>query len=131
MLHPKQFQVNKTWIVFKLNDAPVSTDRDGCFNVYALMDAASCFILDTSFVPAEARDFTLSESKNMLENGHRHKDEYPKELIIPEDYIADNLSEEAGRCGIRVKRVTEEQLQLLIGEARQGFQEHISSGRIQ
>lgn len=45
--------------------------------------------------------------------------------------MANNLSVEAERCGISVKRVAEDQLQLLIAEAREGFQEHISNGRFQ
>ena len=123
--------MNETWIIFKLNNAPVVTDRDGDFNVFALMDAASCFILDTGFVPAESKDFSQIESKRILKNGHSHKKQYPKELIIPDTQMANNLSTEAERCGIKVKRVPEDQLQLLIGEAREGFQEHISKGRVQ
>ncbi len=49
---PNQFQPNETWIAFKLNDAPVFTGADGDFNVLALMDAASCFILSTELFPA-------------------------------------------------------------------------------
>jgi len=45
MLHPNQFHVNETWIAFQLNETPIITDRDGDFNIIALMDAASCFIL--------------------------------------------------------------------------------------
>lgn len=45
MLYPKQFQVNEAWIVFKLNDAPIQTEADGDFNVFALMDAANCYRL--------------------------------------------------------------------------------------
>ncbi|MCY1381805.1 hypothetical protein D9M69_697600 [compost metagenome] len=54
MLHPNQFTVNEAWIAFRLNDAPIQTDADGAFNCLALMDAASCFILGTEFVPADA-----------------------------------------------------------------------------
>ena len=44
-VHPNQFHVDEAWIVFKLNDEPLRTDRDGLFNIICLMDAASCFIL--------------------------------------------------------------------------------------
>ncbi len=131
MLHPNQFQVNETWIIFKLNDAPVVTDRDGDFNAFALMDAASCFILDTGFVPADSTDFSQIESKRILNNGYSHKKQYPKTLIIPDNQATNNISTEAEHCGIKVDRVPESQLQLLIGEAREGFQEHISKGRVQ
>jgi hypothetical protein len=45
MLHPSQFKINEAWIAFRLNGAPIRTERDGDFNCIALMDAASCFIL--------------------------------------------------------------------------------------
>ena len=54
MLHPNQFQVNDTWIAFKLNEAPIATDRDGDFDLIALMDAASCFILSSVTVSVNA-----------------------------------------------------------------------------
>jgi hypothetical protein len=131
VFHPNQYKVNETWIIFKLNDAPVVTDRDGDFNVFALMDAASCFILDTGFVPAGAKEFSQIEATRLLKKGHSHKRQYPKDLIIPDNQIATNLSAEADRCGIRVIRIPEDQLQVFIDEAREGFQEHISKGRVQ
>jgi len=50
VIEPSQFQVNEAWIAFKLYDAPISTEEDGDFNVLALMDVASCYILGTEFV---------------------------------------------------------------------------------
>jgi len=41
VLHPNRYQVNETRITFQLNDAPVITNKDGDFNVFALMEAAS------------------------------------------------------------------------------------------
>lgn len=131
MFHPNQFQVNETWIIFKLNDAPVITVSDGDFNVFALMDAASCFILDTGFIPADWKELSQIEARRLLKNGYSHKKRYPKELIILSNQIANHLSTEAERCGIRVVRVPEDQLQVLISEAREGFQEHVSKGRFQ
>ena len=83
MIHPNQFKVNEAWIAFKLNDAPIITDRDGDFNMIALMDAASCFILSTLSVSAMAVQLTELESKELLKNGWIHKQELPKTLIIP------------------------------------------------
>jgi hypothetical protein len=131
MLHPNQYQVNQTWITFQLNDAPVITDTDGDFNVFALMDAASCFILGSGFVSTSSKEFSQMEAKRLLESGYNHKKQYPKQLIIPDHQVANILSAEAKRCGINVVRVPEEQLQLLIGEARQSFQAHVSKGRVQ
>lgn len=130
-LDPSQFQVNEAWIVFKLNDAPVTTEVDGDFNVFALMDAASCFILGSVFVRTDSSEPLQLESRRLLKSGQPHKQQYPKKLFIPAEQLADILCTEAERCGIAVVRVPEDQLLTFIDEARQGFQEHISGERTQ
>jgi hypothetical protein len=131
VLHPKNYQVNETWITFQLNDAPVMTDRDGDFNVIALIDAASCFILDIGYVSTDALEMSQSEAERLLHAGYSHKKQYPKELLIPSHLTTNVLGEQAERRGINVVRVPEEQLHVLIGEARESFQEHISRNRVQ
>ena len=131
MIHPNQFKVNETWIAFKLNDAPIITDRDGDFNMIALMDAASCFILSTLSVSAMAEQLTELESKELLEKGWIHKQELPKTLIIPNHQVANLLQIEAESQGITVVRVPEDQLMLFIGEARTGFKEHLGVSGMQ
>ena len=131
MFHPSQFQINEAWIAFKLNDAPVVTEVDGDFNVLALMDAASCMILGSEFVHASSSEPSQLESKRLLKGGHAHKQQFPKKLFIPTNLAADLLSVEAERNKIFVDRVPEEQLLIFIGEAREGFQQHVSAGRVQ
>ena len=131
MIHPNQFKVNEAWIAFKLNDAPIITDRDGDFNTIALMDAASCFILSTLSVSAMAEQLTELESKELLEKGWVHKQDLPKTLIIPNHQVANLLQIEAESQGITVVRVPEDQLILFIGEARTGFKEHLGGSGMQ
>lgn len=131
MIHPSQFQVNEAWIAFKLNDAPVVTEVDGDFNVLALMDAASCMILGTEFVRAVSAEPSKLESKRLLKCGHSHKQQFPKKLFIPTNQVADLLSAEAERNKISVDRVPEDHLLIFIGEAREGFMQHVSGGRCQ
>jgi hypothetical protein len=129
-LDPGQFLVNEAWIVFKLNEAPVSTEADGDFDVLALMDAASCFILGTEFVRAGSSEPSQLESKRLLKSGRAHDQQFPQKLFIPADQAADILSREAAHCGIAVVRVPEEQLLAFIGEARSGFRDYIGGGRV-
>jgi len=68
MLHPNQFKVNEAWLVFQLNDVPIRTDLEGDFNCIAFMDAASCFILGTEFVPADSKGPGQLESRRLLNN---------------------------------------------------------------
>lgn len=131
MLHPRTFQVNEAWIVFKLNEIPITTEADGGFNVIALMDAASCFILGTGFVPAAAAELPEMEAKRLLNSGKARKQELPKTLYVPENLLADVLCTEAERNGITVIRVPEEQLLVFIGEAREGFKAHIGGSGLQ
>ena len=131
MLEPSQFQVNEAWIAFRLNDAPVSTEADGDFNVLALMDAASCYMLGTEFIRTESSEPSQLESIRLLKGGQSHKQQYPGSLFIPTNQQAGILCAEAERHGIKVVRIPEEQLLVFIGEARQGFQEHVSGGKVQ
>lgn len=125
MLHPNNFQVNEAWIAFRLNDAPIVTEAEGDFDVIALMDAASCFILGTVFVPATSLEPSEMEVKRLIKAGQSHKQQLPKALYIPTTLIVDNLSVEAERKGIAIVRIQEEQLQLFVGDAREGFKSHI------
>lgn len=131
MLHPREFQVNEAWIVFKLNEAPITTETDGDFNVITLMDAASCFILGAEFVPVTSAEPSEMQVKRLLKSGKSHKQRLPKTLYVPENLAADILCTEAKRNSITVIRVPEEQLLLFIGEAREGLKEHIGGGSVQ
>lgn len=131
MLDPDQFQVNEAWIAFQLNDIPIFTEADGDFDVIALMDAASGYVLGTEFVPVESAEPSQLECKRLLKSGRSQKKQFPKTLYIPSNQVADILGIEAERYGIMVVRVPEEQLQVFIGEAREGFQEHIGRGGVQ
>jgi len=123
MLHPQQFEVNEAWIAFRLNDAPVRTEHDGDFDCIALMDAASCFILGSQFIPATSREPTRAQFRLLLKNAQRHKQQLPGTLFIAREDIADLMAHEATQQNIDVVRVPESELLAFIGEARQTFAE--------
>jgi hypothetical protein len=131
VLHPSQFQVNEAWIAFKLNDAPVSTDADGDFNIVALMDAASCFIVSSGLVPLGGAGPSKVEAKRLLKEGQAHKQQRPTTLFIPTDQPARYLVSEAEHQGIKVVRVSEDQLVDFVGEAQEGFRERFGGRRLQ
>ncbi len=124
----RNFQVNEAWIAFKLNDVPIKTERDGDFNVIALMDAASCFIMGSEFVPAEHAELSESAVKRLLETGYSHRRQFAKTLFIPTEQQADILSAAAEHQGITVVRVPGEDIQLFLGEVRESFREYFGSG---
>lgn len=131
VLEPNQFQVNEAWILFKLNDVPVATESDGDFNLFALMDAASCFILSTSPVPATKAEPSQLDVKRMLKEARAHKQQLPKTLFIPVERPAKVMAAEAERQGIVVARVPDDQFEPFVGEAREGFKDRFGGGRTQ
>lgn len=68
------------------------------------------------------------DAKRLLKNGQFHKQELPKVLFIPTDQVADLLTAEAERVGIRVTRVPETELLVFLEEAREGFRERFGGG---
>jgi hypothetical protein len=130
LLHPNQFQVNEAWIAFKLNDTPIHTELDGDFNFFALMDAASCFILCSAPVSVKSVEPSMVESRQLLNEGKVYKMQLPKILFIPTEQPAKFLVTEAERIGIEVVRVEEHQLLIFIGEARKGFRDRFGGGQI-
>lgn len=124
MLHPKQFQVNEAWIAFQLSDKPVHTERDGDYHFFALMDAASCYILSSVPVSVTQAEISPLESERLLSQGKAHKKRWPKTLFIPAELSVPCLLAEAERVGIQIVRVKEKQLRPFIGNAQKGFSEH-------
>jgi len=127
MLHPDQFSVNEAWIAFRLNDAPIRTERDGSFHCIALMDAASCFILATEFVAASAEDASPLEVRRLLKKGRSHRNQLPKTLLLAREHAGTTIEREASRQKIEVVRVPERELQVFIGEARDRFRERFGA----
>jgi hypothetical protein len=127
MPHPNQFKVNEAWIAFRLNDEPIHITQDGNFHFFALMDAASCFILGSVTVSAKQAEPTPSESKQLLEGGKIHSQCWPKTLFVSKEQHAEFLVAEAENFGIEVIRVAEEQLLPIIGEVQEGFRERFGS----
>jgi hypothetical protein len=123
-MHPNQFYVDEAWIIFKLNDEPLSTDRDGLFNIVCLMDAASCFILGNSFVSIDQSEPSTTEFETLLDKGWAHHQQFPTTLFVPIGQFPTNVPGEAERQGIAVKRVKEGDLIRFTREARQGFKQY-------
>lgn len=117
-LHPDQFRANEAWIAFQLNETPIGAGRDGSFNCFALMDAASCFILALELVAVHEPEPPPLAMKRLLRVGREHKNQLPARLLVPEDGFAEALPAEAARAGIPVVRVPESELLVFIGEAR-------------
>ena len=131
MLHPNQFHVNEAWIVFKLNDAPLATEADGDFNLLALMDAASCFMLGTTTISTSSPELSQMEAKRFLKKGQSHKKQLPMKIFIPDTLLAGQFATEAQRLKIGIQRIPETELNVFIGEARESFKQRFGGGSTQ
>jgi hypothetical protein len=125
VLHPNQFKVNEAWIAFRLNDEPIATDTDGSFHCFALMDAASCFLLGTELYSVELSEPSMLGCKRLLKAGESHKQKLPRTLFVAREQTADVLTRQATRQNIEVVSVPETELLVFISEARQGYSEHM------
>ena len=128
MLHPDQYRVNEAWIAFKLNGGPIHTEQDGTLDVFALMDAASCFVLAYAPVAAGGAGPGKAEANGLLRQAQAQKQEWAKTLLLPEEAAVAGLAAEAGKQGMAVMRVPEEELLPFIGEVREAFREHFEDG---
>ncbi len=131
MLHPDQFAVDEAWVAFRVNEAPMSAMGEGDFNCIALIDAASCFILGNVVVSSDQAEPSKSALRRLFREATAHKGQLPKTLFVPDRQFLRILPAEADRVGVEIVRVPEEQLLLIIGEARASFREHFNGARLQ
>ena len=101
MLHPNRFKVNEAWLVFKLNEMPIRTEREGDFNCIVLMDAASCFILGNTFAPAGKAEPSKMAVRRLIKEARAHKRQLPKTLFVPNGQFTSVLPAEAERQACR------------------------------
>jgi hypothetical protein len=125
VLHPRQFKVNEAWIAFRLNDEPIVTATDGLFHCFALMDAASCYMLGTELYPVAMAEPSMLGCKRLLKAGESHKHQLPRTLFVAREQTADMSTRQATRLNIEVVSVPEVELLVFISEARQGYSEHM------
>jgi hypothetical protein len=125
VLHPSQFEVNEAWIAFQLNETPIRTDRDGAFNCICLMDAGSCYLLGTELVSASDAEPSPKLARDLLTAAWAKKGEFPRTLFLPAGQFQGTLKAEAERLGLIVVSTPEHQLLVFIGEARDGYREHM------
>ena len=131
VFEPARFKPNEAWILFRLNDAPVMTERDGDFNVLCLMDAASCYILGSEFVPVLDSVLPLAVADRLLEIGQDRANCLPDKLFLSAELESGECSSEQHVQGIELVLVDDRELDPIVAEAKQSFQEHIGGGRRQ
>jgi hypothetical protein len=123
MLHPNQFKVNQAWISVRLNDELIYV-QDEPYDMYVLLDAASTYIFGPVFCRTVDDGPALSDIEELFRKAASHKNQYPDELIVPDDFlpkkqfktICDNLD-------ISFREVPKADLGLIVDEIKDLFQD--------
>ena len=131
MLESSLFEVNALWVVFKLNDAPVSTRADGDFDVLCVMDARSRHILSTDFVPLRREPDPASHILKLVKAAQAEAGASPSKILMMESLKVKESSPVLTALGCEVEAVSEQDLSELIREAKESFRAHASAGRLQ
>lgn len=124
-MHPSEFAVNEAWIVFQLNDVPLVTDDEGAFHCIVVMDAASCFILTSQFVPVSESEPSELDARRLLKNAMERAEACATRLFIPHGRFPGAITAEGERLGMLVEGRSEDDLTPFTGEAREGFREYL------
>ena len=130
-IDPKGYSPNEAWLTFQLNDAPVSTEADGDFNVLAVMDVATGLILGMEFIGSLENEPSEFESRKLLASAESEAGRRPQRLFIDSSSKMVQMVAAANALGLEVKAEPERILSPLSQEARDGFAAHISGERKQ
>jgi hypothetical protein len=126
MRHPRDYTVNETWIVFRLNEAPVMTEQDGDFDIVCLMDAASCHVLGSAFFDAGTAEIPAPAAEDLLETGRAKANGLPEKLLLSSAIGTEQFARLAGDAGIEAERVPDKDLSVFLSEVRRGFSKQIT-----
>jgi hypothetical protein len=122
-LHPSDFAVNRTWLVFRVNQRPVFTG-DGEFDIFVLQDAASMFLFGTAVAPNGAECPPEQAVVRLFEQAWSHSQEWPEELVLAGRPSPENaFANAARRQGIAVRAVAEARISFFIKDVQSSFEE--------
>jgi hypothetical protein len=121
VLHPNQFEEHEAWVAFQLSSVPMRVVGEASLHVFALMDAATRFILDTEFVSATDPTPGDEESQRLLAAGQERAGKLPLTLLVSREHLPKALERAAEALRVEVVSVPEAQLELFTRDARTGF----------
>ena len=125
LMDPRDFEVNRTWLAFRMNQVPVSAE-DGAFDIFVLQDAASMFLFGTALAPHSAECPSREAVTALLQQGWAERQEWPQELVLPGKPSRKNAFVSVAReHGISVRSVAEARMSFYIKDVQSSFEEHV------
>lgn len=128
-IEPANYSQNEAWLLFRLNEAPVQTEKDGDFNALAIMEIASGTILGVEMVATSEQEISELQSRRLLGSAERQAGSLPKEIIVPLEPRANQLINVAEKMGIQVARHPMSEIAPVIQETVEGFAAHVLGER--
>lgn len=124
----QQYVENEAWLLFQLNDDPVHTRADGDFNVMAVMDVATGYILAMEFLPVGTEEPSVFESRKPLNTAATKAGAPPEYLLLDASRGLGEMARAATTMGLKVQREEQAVLDEFTEEARTGFAAHVMGG---
>ena len=125
-LQPHDFQVNRTWLAYRINQAPMLVEGQE-IDLYLLQDAGSMFIFGNVFAAHGAEYPKADEVEDLLLSAHSRKNEWPAELLLPGVQRPDNsFIKVAKKHGVKVRTVPESQMSFYIKDTQEAYEDFMS-----
>lgn len=129
-IDPSSFSPNEAWILFRLNQTPISTEVDGDFHAMAIMDVSSGMILGMEMVPTTQAEVSEIQARRLLSTSADQAGGRPASVFIATESFAAQACTAASTMKIEVRRLAASELAEITKEATDGFAAYVSSGRI-
>ena len=122
MLTPDQFRVNEAWIAVRINESFLFV-KDEPYDMYVLMDAASCYIL--GHVLSKVTDQAPHEKdvESLFKKAWEAKNQWAEKLILTENSTAEDVfRKEAEKNSLSVRIVPLSDLETIVGPLKESFE---------
>lgn len=127
-MHPRDFEVNQTWLAFRVNQRPIVAEGQE-LDIFMLQDAASMFIFGNAFAAHEDEAPALAEVSHLLHQAWARQQTWPAELVLAGKPSRTNaFASVARQLGIRVRSVPEAQMSFYIKDVQSSLEEYFRRG---
>lgn len=124
-LQPRDFTVNRTWLAYRINQAPMLAEGED-IDLYVLQDAGSMFLFGNAFAPAGSDHPADNVAEKLLLSAHAKRNTWPDELLLPGMPAPDNsFARIARQHGVAVRHVPESQLSFYIKDTQEAYEDFL------
>ena len=124
-MQPSDYQVNKTWLAYRINTAPLQVEGEA-IDLYVLQDAVSMFLFGNAFAPSGTAFPPAEDVEKLMASARDKKNKWPSELILLGNPGPENtFAAVARRHGVAVRSVPESQMSLYLTDTRKSYQEFL------